>query len=116
LLWLDGHSLMGLPYEDRRELLEALDLNDASWRTPEHLSGRGRDVLKATAEQHLEGIVAKRLDSIYQPGGRTEAWVKIKNVGRQELVIGGWVPGEGRRAHGIGALLVGVDEPEGGFR
>lgn len=116
LLWLDGHSLMGLPYEDRRELLEALELNDASWRTPEHLSGRGRDVLKATAEQRLEGIVAKRLDSTYQPGGRTEAWVKIKNVGRQELVIGGWIPGEGRRARGIGALLVGVYEPEGGFR
>jgi bifunctional non-homologous end joining protein LigD len=116
LLWLDGHSLMGLPYGDRRELLETLDLNGETWQTPEQLTGRGRDVLKATAEQHLEGIVAKRRDSTYEPGGRTSAWVKIKNVGRQELVIGGWVPGEGRREHGVGALLVGVYEPEGDFR
>jgi bifunctional non-homologous end joining protein LigD len=116
LLWLDGHSLMGLPYEDRRELLEKLDLNGEAWQTPAHLTGRGRDVLKATAEQHLEGIVAKRLDSTYEPGARTSAWVKIKNVGRQELVVGGWVPGEGRRERRIGALLVGVYEPDGGFR
>jgi bifunctional non-homologous end joining protein LigD len=115
LLWLDGHSLMGLPYGDRRELLEKLDLNGESWQTPEPLTGRGREVLKATAEQQLEGIVAKRLDSTYEPGGRTSAWVKIKNVGRQELVIGGWVPGEGRRERGIGALLVGVYE-DGAFR
>jgi bifunctional non-homologous end joining protein LigD len=116
LLWLDGHSLMGLPYSDRRELLEKLDLNGEAWQTPEHLTGRGRDVLKATAEQQLEGIVAKRLDSTYEPGGRTSAWVKIKNVGRQELVIGGWIPGEGRRERRIGALLVGVYEPDGAFR
>jgi bifunctional non-homologous end joining protein LigD len=116
LLWLDGHSLMGLPYEDRRELLEKLDLNGATWQTPEHLSGSGRDVLQATAEQHLEGILAKRLDSTYEPGGRTSAWTKIKNVGRQELVIGGWLAGEGRRERRIGALLVGVYEPDGAFR
>ncbi|HEY2217657.1 MAG TPA: DNA ligase D, partial [Solirubrobacteraceae bacterium] len=116
LLWLDGHSLMGLPYEDRRELLDKLDLNGERWQTPEQLQGSGRDVLQATAEQHLEGIVAKRLDSTYEPGGRTTAWTKIKNVGRQELVIGGWLPGEGRREHRIGALLVGVYEPDGAFR
>jgi bifunctional non-homologous end joining protein LigD len=116
LLWLDGHSLLGLPYEDRRELLAKLDLNGETWQTPEHLTGRGREVLAASAEQHLEGIVAKRLDSTYEPGGRSGAWVKIKNVGRQELVIGGWLPGEGRRERRIGALLVGVYEPDGSFR
>ena len=116
LLWLDGHSLMALRYEQRRELLEALQLSGAAWQTPDHLQGRGRDVLKATAEQQLEGIVAKRLDSPYEPGSRGSSWVKIKNVGRQEVVIGGWLPGEGRRERRIGALLVGVYDPDGSFR
>jgi len=116
LLWLDGHSLMGLPYEQRHELLDALSLSGESWQTPGHLEGRGRDVLKATAEQQLEGIVAKRLDAPYEPGARSSAWTKIKNVGRQELVIGGWLPGEGRRERRIGALLVGVYDRDGAFR
>jgi bifunctional non-homologous end joining protein LigD len=116
LLWLDGHSLMELRYEERRELLQALALSGEAWQTPEHLEGRGRDVLKATAEQRLEGIVAKRLDSHYEPGARASAWIKIKNVGRQELVIGGWLPGEGRRERRIGALLVGMYDPDGAFR
>jgi bifunctional non-homologous end joining protein LigD len=85
LLWLDGHSLMELRYEERRELLEALELSGEAWQTPEHLSGRGRDVLKATAEQKLEGIVAKRLDAPYEPGVRSSAWTKIKNVDRQDV-------------------------------
>ena len=116
LLWLDGHSLIGLPYEQRHELLDALSLSGESWQTPGHLEGRGRDVLKATAEQQLEGIVAKRLDAPYEPGARSSAWTKIKNVGRQELVIGGWLPGEGRREERIGALLVGVYDRDGAFR
>ena len=73
-------------------------------------------MLEATAEQKLEGIVAKRLDSPYEPGARGSAWIKIKNVGRQELVIGGWLPGEGRRERRIGALLVGVFDRDGGLR
>jgi bifunctional non-homologous end joining protein LigD len=116
LLWLDGHSLMELSYEQRHELLDALSLSGGSWQTPGHLEGRGRDVLKATAEQQLEGIVAKRLDAPYEPGARSSAWTKIKNVGRQELVIGGWLPGEGRRKQRIGALLVGVYDRDGALR
>jgi bifunctional non-homologous end joining protein LigD len=116
LLWLDGHSLFGLSYEQRRELLDALALSGESWQTPDRLRGRGRDALEATAEQKLEGIVAKRLDSPYEPGARGSSWIKIKNVARQELVIGGWLPGEGRRERRIGALLVGVYEPDGALR
>jgi bifunctional non-homologous end joining protein LigD len=116
LLWLDGHSLMGLPYRERRERLAALQLAGPTWQTPEHLTGKGKAVLKASAEQGLEGIVAKRLDSTYQPGRRTGTWVKVKNVTRQEFVIGGWLPGEGRRKRRIGALLVGVHEKGGELR
>jgi bifunctional non-homologous end joining protein LigD len=116
LLWLDGHSLMELPLLQRRELLAALELSGEAWQTPGHLEGNGKDVLTATSEQGLEGVVAKRVDSPYRPGARSTGWVKIKNVGRQELVIGGWLAGEGKRRDRIGALLLGVYDPDGSFR
>ena len=107
LLYLDGESLMRLPYTARRARLEALELNGPSWRVPAYRAGDGAALLAASAEQGLEGIVAKRLDSTYEPGRRGGAWLKVKNTRRQELVIGGWLPGEGRRLGRIGALLVG---------
>jgi len=116
LLWLDGHSLIGLPYQERRERLASLKLAGERWQTPEHIVGNGSTVLRASAEQGLEGIVAKRLDSTYEPGRRSSGWVKVKNVGRQELVIGGWMPGKGRRRDRIGALLVGVYDRNGALR
>jgi bifunctional non-homologous end joining protein LigD len=108
LLWLDGHSLMELPYLERRERLAALKLAGERWQTPEHIVGQGAAVLAASQRQQLEGIVAKRLDSAYLPGRRSPSWIKVKNVARQEVVIGGWMPGQGRRKERIGALLVGV--------
>ena len=75
--------------------------------------GRGQGLLDATSAQGLEGIVAKRLDSRYEPGRRTGAWIKIKHTRRQELVICGWLPGEGRRTDRIGALLMGYHEDGG---
>jgi bifunctional non-homologous end joining protein LigD len=116
LLWLDGHSLMREPYSTRRERLAALALNGASWQTPDHVVGEGRALLEAAAEQQLEGVVAKRLDSRYQPGARTREWVKVKRVGRQELVVGGWMPGKGKRSASVGALLLGVYEADGQLR
>ena len=95
LLYLDGHTTMGLPYRERRALLEELELNGPAWQTPAYHPGEGRELLAAAAEQHLEGVVAKRLDSPYRPGRRTDEWLKVKNVNRQELVIGGWLPGKG---------------------
>jgi len=116
LLWLDGHSLMDLAYLERRERLASLQLTGERWQTPEHIVGHGSEVLQASAEQGLEGVVAKRLDSTYQPGRRSGSWVKVKNFGRQELVIGGWMPGKGRRSERIGALLVGVYDELGKLR
>ena len=110
LLYLDGHSLMELPYRERRARLEELGLSGRAWRVPAAHRGGGARLLEATSAQGLEGIVAKRLDSRYEPGRRTGAWIKIKHTTRQELVIGGWLPGEGRRAERIGALLMGYYE------
>jgi bifunctional non-homologous end joining protein LigD len=110
LLWLDGHSLMRMPYSQRRELLTAMALSGANWQTPEHVVEEGETLLAATAEQQLEGVVAKRMDSTYQPGARTSDWVKVKSVARQELVVGGWMQGKGKRTGSVGALLLGVYE------
>jgi bifunctional non-homologous end joining protein LigD len=113
VLYLDGHSLMALPYEERRARLDALELGGPAWRAPANHRGRGRALLDATEAQGLEGVVAKRLDSRYEPGRRTGAWIKIKHVRRQELVICGWLPGEGRRVDRIGALLMGYRTDDG---
>jgi bifunctional non-homologous end joining protein LigD len=111
LLWLDGHSLMDLPYAERRALLAELGVGEGErWRVPDYVAGHGAQLLQATADQGLEGVLAKRLDSTYEPGRRSPSWIKVKNLNRQEVVIGGWVPGDGRRRDRIGALLVGVRE------
>ncbi|HEX4344287.1 MAG TPA: DNA ligase D [Solirubrobacteraceae bacterium] len=115
LLWLDGHPLLELTYAERRELLTDLALEGPAWRTPDHVVGNGPAVLAASLENGLEGVVAKRLDSPYEPGRRSTAWLKVKNVRREDVVVGGWVPGSGRRRDRIGALLVGVEE-DGGLR
>ena len=64
-------------------------------------------------ELRLEGVVAKRLDSVYQPGRRALTWLKMKTTRHQEVVIAGWKPGQGRRDGGIGSLLMGIPTPEG---
>jgi bifunctional non-homologous end joining protein LigD len=94
LLWLDDASLMDRPYHERRAALEQLDLRGPAWQTPAYHRGDGAALLTATREQGLEGIVAKRLDSHYEPGRRGGAWIKVEHTRRRELVIGGWLRGE----------------------
>jgi bifunctional non-homologous end joining protein LigD len=116
LLYLDGETLLELPYAERRARLEALALEGDAWRTPSFHVGDGAALLGLTRSQGLEGIVGKRLDSKYRPGKRGREWIKVKNVRGQEVVIGGWLPGKGRRGGGIGALLCGYWEGEGDER
>ena len=114
LLYLDGEDLTGAPYSRRRELLEGLELSGESWQTPGHSVGHAVELLAASREEGLEGVMLKRLDSAYCPGKRTGTWLKVKNVSRQEFAIGGWTAGEGRRKQHLGALLVGYFEDGGG--
>jgi bifunctional non-homologous end joining protein LigD len=107
LLHLDGHCLRDLPYVRRRELLDELGLEGPRWRTPRHRRGGGAGLLEAARREDLEGIVAKRCDSPYRPGRRSGEWIKERVWRRQEFVIGGYIPGEGRRANRVGSLLVG---------
>jgi bifunctional non-homologous end joining protein LigD len=112
LLYLDGRNLTGLPYAERRRRLGQLALAGPAWQTPEHQVGDGAAMLEASAAARLEGIIAKRLDSPYEEGRRPATWMKIKNRLHQELVIGGWMAGEGRRESLPGAILVGYWEQD----
>jgi len=113
LLHYDGESLLDRPYSERRDRLEELRLDGDSWQTPAAFAGTGAEAVRTSQELGLEGVMAKRLDSRYRPGKRSKDWVKVKNIRTQEVVIGGWTAGSGRRAGGIGALLLGLPSPDG---
>lgn len=109
LLHLDGRDLTSLPYTERRALLQELDLSGQSVDTPPYWTGdAGRDLATAAADLGLEGVVAKQLDSPYQPGRRSPAWVKVPLNDTVEVIVGGYQPGAGRRAGTVGSLLLGM--------
>jgi bifunctional non-homologous end joining protein LigD len=116
LIYLDGRSVADLPYTERRERLEELALDGSNWQTPAYHRGEGTALLDLTRDRGLEGLVAKRIDSRYVSGRRTRAWLKVKNTRSQDLVIGGWLPGKGRREGTLGAILVGYYEDDGDGR
>jgi bifunctional non-homologous end joining protein LigD len=113
VLHRDGQSLLAEPYSARRTLLDTLDLNGPAWQTPPAFFGSGAQAVQISKDQHLEGVVAKRRNARYQPGRRSPDWIKIKNIRAQEVVIGGWKPGAGRRAGTIGSLLLGLPTAAG---
>jgi bifunctional non-homologous end joining protein LigD len=110
VLYLEGRSLTGLPYSERRQVLEGMELEGAAWKTPPSFAGEGENVLAVARENRLEGTVAKLLSSPYRPGKRNGEWLKVKLVGRQEFVVGGWTP-ISTGARGIGSLLIGYYAP-----
>ena len=113
LLRLNGHDLTDRPWRDRRRLLEQLadDLPPGTDVAPTYDDGPA--LQKVCEDRGLEGVVAKRVDSRYTPGRRTRAWIKVKVRRHDELVVGGWAPGEGSRAGRLGSLLIGY-HPEAG--
>jgi len=109
VLYHDGVPLTGRPYAERRAVLESILRNGPSWQCPPAFPGTDLDAVRAASVANgLEGVVAKRLDSVYEPGARSADWLKLKNVLRQEVVVAGWKPGQGNRAGLIGSLLVGL--------
>ena len=116
LLYLDGRSLLEQRYDERRAALAELGLAGPTWQAPAHHVGDGAALLAATRAQGLEGVVAKRLDCPYTPGRRSSGWVKVKNVGTTDVVVGGWLEGEGGRSGRLGSLVVGIPDEEGVLR
>jgi bifunctional non-homologous end joining protein LigD len=115
LLEVDGDSIIDRPLSERRERLE--QLLDGRNRTvmPSEPFDDGPALMQAARERKLEGVVAKRLESRYQPGKRTRDWLKFKAHYEQEFVIAGYTRGKGRRESAFGSLVLAVygeDGPE----
>jgi bifunctional non-homologous end joining protein LigD len=117
VLWHDGTSLLDVEYLDRRGVLTSLALTGPNWQTPTSVTGadEGAAMVAASRELGLEGVVVKRSDSRYEPGRRSRQWLKVKHRREQELVVGGWVEGQGSRRGSVGALLLGWFDDGGGL-
>ncbi|MGW4882486.1 ATP-dependent DNA ligase [Streptomyces sp. NPDC004262] len=113
---LAGRPLLRVPYAQRRTRLEELGLDGPHWSTPGALVGHGAEALRATREHGLEGLVCKRLDSPYEPGTRSRAWIKIRNIRAEDVIVGGWLPGKGRLTGLPGAVLAGQRSADGRLR
>ena len=105
LLHLDGRDLTATPLDERRDLLARV-LHGSSLLRSEPLPGTPAQIEEAVRQLHLEGVVAKRRNSRYEPGKRSRSWVKVKFNRRQEFVVGGFKP----NANGFESLLVGYYE------
>ncbi|MFS0704142.1 non-homologous end-joining DNA ligase [Cellulomonas sp. 179-A 9B4 NHS] len=116
VLHVGDRPTLALPYDDRRQLLEGLALGGPSWQVPPSFAGPGADVLTASRELGLEGVLAKRRGATYRPGARSPDWRKVKHVHMQEVVLVGWRPGQGRRAGTVGSLVLGVHDADGVLR
>jgi len=109
LLYLDGRLLLDVPLEDRKRLLRSVLRDHPRVRYAAHVIGDGLAFYDAAGAQGLEGVIAKLRRSRYEPGKRTSAWLKLKVRPEQELVVGGWTPGQGN-AKDLGAIAVGYHE------
>jgi bifunctional non-homologous end joining protein LigD len=108
LLWLDGRDVTQLALEQRRDLLSSIVEQDERLQVVAHVEGEGKELVRAARELGLEGVVAKKRGSRYQPGRRSPDWRKIKLTNSQDCVILGWTRGLGGRSGTFGALLVGA--------
>ena len=110
LLHLEGRNTGGMPLEERKRLLEQICHDaDNAIRFSAEISGKAEKLLAEVKRRGLEGIIGKQRDSVYEPGRRSGAWIKLKCVNEQEFVIGGFTPPAGSRKN-FGALLVGYYE------
>lgn len=116
LLYLDGRSLVGEPYTERRRLLEETLVPTGTVQVATSVQGQGVALFEAAQQMGLEGIVAKRRSSHYEPGRRGQSWLKVKTIHEADLVIGGWNPGSGSRQDTVGALLLGAYDADGTLR
>ena len=107
ILWLDGISLIGLTLLERKAILQSIIPADGIIRYSDHIVEKGNEFFKVAMKEGLEGIMAKKSDSSYHPGVRTQQWLKIKTHRRQEVVIGGFTKGRNSRQY-FGALILGV--------
>jgi bifunctional non-homologous end joining protein LigD len=113
VLEVEGSPLVDRPLEERREeLVRLLDRRNRTVLLSEAFDD-GPGLKKAAAEQELEGIVAKKAGSRYEPGRRSRNWLKVKAHGRQEFIVAGYTRGKGRRSATLGSLVLAVSGENG---
>lgn len=105
VLFLDGYGLMGVPLVERKRVLSSFISKADRHQLVDYFEGAGELVFDKAVEQGFEGVVAKRKDSIYEPGVRSDKWLKAKTSTMERLLIGGYVMSE--RTHSVGGLVVG---------
>ena len=110
LLYVDGTDLQRVPLRQGKVLLAEVLVQGDHVQLVEYVEAEGESFFKAALQLGLEGMVAKRRDSSYEPGGRSHAWLKVKAVQDQEFVVGGYTAGTGARSATFGALLLGYYE------
>ncbi len=109
LLWLDGHSTTGLPYADRRALLDALGFASPPVWTTSPLPATELDTMLAIAEQKgADGLHARHLRGRYHPGGRSRFWLRLPVTRTRQVLVGGWTPADPQRPQTVGTLLLGA--------
>ena len=109
LLSLDGHSLYEQPLIERKKLLKQLIGKNPMIRFSDHVLANGIDFFNASEQKNLEGIIAKKSDSHYYPGKRTNEWLKIKNHKTADVLIAGYTKPTGSRKH-FGSLALAVKD------
>lgn len=113
VLRIDGTDTFALPYDQRRQLLDQLLEPGPAWQPAAVHRDEPTALLDAVIDRGMEGLVAKRVASPYQPGARSSDWVKVKPRRRQELVVGGLLSGDGGRSGSVAAVLVGYHDDRG---
>jgi len=113
VLRADGQDVTDQPYTARRDLLRTLVPDGDVVQVPEAFAGNLDQAVAESRRLGLEGVVAKVTDSRYRPGKRSDAWLKLKHHRMQEVVVGGWRPGNGARSGTIGSLLLGLPGDDG---
>jgi bifunctional non-homologous end joining protein LigD len=114
ILWYDGYDLMSLPLAERKQILQAVIPQTNIVRISESFETGATEFFEVAKRMHLEGIIAKKENSIYKSGFRTKEWLKIKTQQRQEMVIGGYTKNE-NTSRQFSALLMGVYNDNGDF-
>jgi bifunctional non-homologous end joining protein LigD len=107
LLSVNGQNTCDLPLTDRKKLLKQLLGKNTVVKYSEHIKEKGVAFFEASLEKDLEGIMAKKADSLYHSGVRSSEWLKIKNHKSQEAIIAGFTEPTGGRKH-FGALVLGM--------
>ena len=114
VLRLFGRDLTAQPWHARRALLDSLEIDSVSWQVPA-VHDDGEALLEVTRASGLEGIVSKRRDARYDPGRRSDAWLKLPHRESVTCVVGGWRPEVGTDDR-LGAVLLGLPDGAGGWR